>query len=176
MGLVMISNIFEDNLFSRSAEFSYEGRFIYYLVNDGVVVYVGQTSNLPSRAVGHQSSSKSFDKVTFLKIAEGVDLNDAEFIQILTHKPKYNCSLPESSMFVGKTTISSLQLKESRISGTECCCGYDLENPDVIVTINGKSRELWVDRTIRNYECRKHQIINFVNKLIDELPNLESDK
>lgn len=62
--------------------------FIYFLVDNEEVVYVGQTKNGITRPFEH-CKNKKFDAVYLLPVAEK-DLDQLEGIYILKYAPKYN--------------------------------------------------------------------------------------
>ncbi len=62
--------------------------FIYFLVSDGEVVYVGQTRNGTARPFMHKYD-KELDKV-YILTCEPEMLDDAEDKYIMKYKPKHN--------------------------------------------------------------------------------------
>lgn len=78
----------------------------YLLWDNGIVVYVGQSTNIWARVGVHLASPiKKFDGFSYCEI-EG-NLNDAEAELIVRYKPKFNSSLPNNSFYA-----SSSQLKK----------------------------------------------------------------
>lgn len=79
--------------------------FIYYLMDNNEVIYVGQTVALEPRILQHRKDKK-FSSVRFVGVGDSVSLNDAEFSQILAHKPLLNITLPEVSYLVSAAQVS----------------------------------------------------------------------
>ncbi|MDD4890378.1 MAG: hypothetical protein PHU85_10650 [Phycisphaerae bacterium] len=66
-------------------------RGVYFLMFRGVVVYVGQSSDIVSRIYSHYSEwCKRFDDVRYLQTDDKRLANDVELELIRTLKPKYN--------------------------------------------------------------------------------------
>lgn len=64
-----------------------EGSYVYFLMKDGVCVYVGQTTNLRRRLKQH--GDKDYDRVVFIHVHDDVRLEtESAFIEELS--PKYN--------------------------------------------------------------------------------------
>lgn len=61
--------------------------FIYFLVKNNEVVYVGQTKNGLIRPLTHKD--KEYDDI-FVKYCDKKQLNDAENYYIIKYKPRYN--------------------------------------------------------------------------------------
>lgn len=72
--------------------------YIYHLILDGAVVYVGQTSFLKKRLQNH-IQFKEFNSIS-VKQCNRVDANEIEAIDILTYMPIHNKSLPKNSGFM----------------------------------------------------------------------------
>jgi predicted GIY-YIG superfamily endonuclease len=79
-------------------DYQYVRRFpcVYFLINFGTVVYVGQSKNLPSRIAQHRQGSKhtpkkDFNRVVYLPVREE-ELNAAETRYIKKLQPKWNIS------------------------------------------------------------------------------------
>lgn len=72
---------------------------IYFLIENNIVVYVGQSINLAGRVLDHKYTTKiEFDKIGFIP-CEVEDMNNMEAINIVKHKPKYNFTLPTNDNF-----------------------------------------------------------------------------
>lgn len=67
----------------------YQDTFVYFLLKDNEVVYVGQTQSGISRPISHKD--KDYDCIK-LKYCKDYDLNDIEGEFILKYRPKYNKS------------------------------------------------------------------------------------
>jgi predicted GIY-YIG superfamily endonuclease len=61
---------------------------LYYLLHEGVIVYIGVSQNLRRRMPMHKD--KVFDEVKTLPFQTRVAANDQERIEIIKHRPKYN--------------------------------------------------------------------------------------
>ena len=62
---------------------------VYFLLDNGSIVYIGQSINVMSRISAH-FSCKTFDSVFYIN----VDIDDIDYIEgalIRKHNPKYNC-------------------------------------------------------------------------------------
>ena len=140
--------------------------FIYYLIKNNEVVYIGQTVSLEPRIAKHKRD-KDFDEVRFVGVSAAVSLNDAEFSQIITHKPALNITLPEVSYLVSAAHVTRVIAKENKLD-EEVGTGYSLGNPDISIDLNGNVRSYWVNRRLHNYELLKYEIIDSVNNLINK--------
>ena len=57
------------------------GRYVYYLILDGTVVYVGQTTNVTQRMFTHKSDKgKIYDSFMLLPVSGDMGLLESEFI------------------------------------------------------------------------------------------------
>ena len=103
-----IIGINEENFLPRTG--------IYYLYKNCIIVYIGQTQNLPQRIINHiKDGVKDFDSYSFLSIPYG-SLDEREFNKIVKHKPIYNKSLPYYPDWI--TTPKKI-LKEYGLSATK---------------------------------------------------------
>lgn len=66
---------------------------IYFLCAGSIVVYVGQTVNLPSRIRSHRASSFSFDRVLYRRVPRS-RLDELEGAAIRHYAPMYNGAIP----------------------------------------------------------------------------------
>ena len=64
------------------------GAFVYFLFQDDVLVYIGQTTNIVTRISSHLDN-KDFDRVATVEVADD-ELNLVEGINIMEYKPIYN--------------------------------------------------------------------------------------
>jgi len=73
--------------------------YLYFLLDEGEIVYIGQTTLYPTARVRqHVSTNKKFDSVVPFIINDcksKEDLRDLEAYLIMRHKPRYNQSLPK---------------------------------------------------------------------------------
>lgn len=138
--------------------------FIYYLMDGDDVAYIGQTIALESRILQHRKD-KSFTSVRFVGVGDSVSLNDAEFSQILAHKPALNITLPEVSYLVGAAYVNK-KISSERRGGCEVSTSYDLSIPEISIELNGNIRHYWVNRDLRDYEFVKYEIIDCLNNLV----------
>jgi hypothetical protein len=80
---------------------------IYFLLNKGVVVYIGQTTRYPKRLYYHYSQALPHDCIRFMSCDQS-KLNDYERRWIRLFKPEYN-----------KTHNVGLKVKKSRIKAQQ---------------------------------------------------------
>nr|DAW58867.1 MAG TPA: UvrABC system protein C [Caudoviricetes sp.] len=73
--------------------------YIYFLIKNEEVVYVGQTSKGLCRIYQHLDN-KVFDKVYLLKVEDKNDLNKLELFYIFKYKPLYNKSYKVANTMV----------------------------------------------------------------------------
>jgi len=91
---------------------------IYFLIRDGEIVYVGQsTCNILERIVSHLRN-KDFDSFTVIHMTSDVDLNAVEAAYVYALRPEYNKSMPPGSPHV------SLQTLQKRLGLTWDETGY----------------------------------------------------
>lgn len=65
------------------------GWFVYHLLDQGQVVYVGQSYSLYRRLQFHVAD-KSFDAVRVFEVADEREMTSVEQRDIAEHKPRYN--------------------------------------------------------------------------------------
>lgn len=83
--------------------------FVYLLLENKKVVYVGQTTNGLNRIKQHfKNSEKKFDDYKIIKCSKK-DLNEIENFYILKYKPKYNKKINSSNV---KITYIIAKLKD----------------------------------------------------------------
>lgn len=80
--------------------------FVYLLLLNDEVVYVGQTTQGLARPFSH-INSKEFDEVRVIG-CQTESLNMVEAAMIAYHKPYYNNSIPGNSILVGKETLKKM--------------------------------------------------------------------
>lgn len=128
--------------------------YIYKLVKDGDVVYVGQSSNekeLQKRITHHKlkSSGKDFDNWYFYKVS-GEKLSEVEAKEILHLSPIYNKSIPGNGKYitVKKAVKICDQFMYDLIKNN--CETYILENKPALDScyVNIESVEIFKDRLI----------------------------
>jgi hypothetical protein len=115
---------------------------IYFLVEKGRVVYVGQTWSIYAR-IGSHAKSKLFDSVSMLNVHPD-EMNNLEAAYILKFNPVYNKILPSSDFIpekrargiYGTRTITALlanrQITRYSIHAGNFFSILELENADVI--------------------------------------------
>jgi transposase len=69
-----------------------ESRYVYFLIDNDEIVYVGMSDTVQSRLHAH-TKDKKFTKVTWMKV-KAHDQKYIEAYYIMTLKPKYNKFLP----------------------------------------------------------------------------------
>ena len=83
--------------------------FVYFLLKNKEVVYVGQTTNGLNRIKQHfKEQKKDFDDYKIIKCSKK-DLNELESFYIIKYKPKYNKSLNSS---IVKCTYIIFKIKD----------------------------------------------------------------
>ena len=132
-----------------------KGTFIYFLLKDNEVVYVGQTKSGLDRPFQHKD--KDFDMVKILPCDES-ELNEMEDFYILKYEPKYN-------KFFSASTYISIQYARTKLrndTGDKHVTQYDVRRLialcDVpVFTIMGKDR-ISVEDYDDILECLKSEI------------------
>lgn len=144
----------------------YPSRYIYYLVDDGVIVYIGQSASLLSRLGSHLSSNeKKFDSIRVVEVPKGIFLNDAEFIQILINKPKYNGALPTPSFLITKTELNRKIRADNEwgIVGLADLC--DPENSEYAIEFSGRIYRYWFNRDLIDFKSDFNDLIVWIDEL-----------
>ncbi len=78
---------------------------IYYLLKDGVIVYIGQSKNMRKRIGSHLAQGeKDFDSYHTQKCPEE-KLHHYETKAILRFRPAYNKTLPNNSIYANIHTL-----------------------------------------------------------------------
>lgn len=68
----------------------YSGYFIYFLLQDNQVVYIGKSTSLASRIIQHvNSNTKTFDDVSVIECQQN-EMDALEVKYINEYRPKYN--------------------------------------------------------------------------------------
>lgn len=78
-----------NEIFKKTNDYENITGYVYFLLQDKEIVYVGTTENLNGRIKAHRQSIKVFNKVKFFEISEK-DRFIFEFLFIKYYKPKYN--------------------------------------------------------------------------------------
>lgn len=78
--------------------------FIYHLILDGKIVYVGRTTNLKSRLAAHHAFGKKFDSARFYHVPAD-NAGNAEASDIMTIKPPLNKSIPKNDLFISLSSF-----------------------------------------------------------------------
>lgn len=89
-----------------------EGAWVYFLILGEEVVYVGQSTALPTRIGQHAISTKAFDRVLAVRVRPE-DLNRCEAAAIYALQPRYNKSKP----------IIPIQLRADALKTLAACAG-----------------------------------------------------
>jgi len=86
--------ISKDEILKKSRAIIKNNYYIYALISNNEIVYIGQTSTLAMRLGQHISSNKVFDSWSVIEdlgsFINESDLNIKELQYIYTFKPKYN--------------------------------------------------------------------------------------
>jgi hypothetical protein len=142
------------------------GRYVYYLILEGTVVYVGQTTNVIQRIFTHKSDKgKTYDSFMLLPISSDMGLLESEFIEIVKHKPKLNKALPVLSCAVYEQRVKQISacIKDVGLLPSDF---YDENNPDMIISMNGKDYKLWAKK---GFESQFKQLEDMCNGLEGKL-------
>lgn len=86
-----------DCIISHAEEID-EDIFLYFLIRDKKVVYVGQSKNVRARIESHRHD-KDFDRYTLMICPSEYDANDLEAHYILELEPEYNLNLPANNLY-----------------------------------------------------------------------------
>jgi len=121
------------------------GWYVYLLINDDKIVYVGQTKSIIPRLHTHKNDKeKVFTHVELQEFEIGTDLTVEEFKSIILHNPEYNRQLPPLNFAVSKNRVEKINLclEDSGISFEK----YDDSSPDLSCILNGITYKLWAKR------------------------------
>ncbi len=115
--------------------------FIYHLLCDGVVVYVGQTksqSGVFTRASTHTTNGKCFDSIKSYAVHD-FDINERETDDIIRLNPKYNKVISSSKNYIKKQSaldkIASAIKSKSSINKLNGCVYYDTKTIEKIIKL-----------------------------------------
>lgn len=110
--------------------------YIYFLMFEGKIVYVGQSVNYLFRIAQHKKEGvKIFDSFKVCNLPLIVDIDFVEFCEIADRKPVYNTSLPGLDFLL---TISDI--KKLSIESQEC---FDLGTPDYSIVMPKRTFNYW---------------------------------
>jgi hypothetical protein len=82
----------------------YGNCFIYFLMFDNKITYIGQTINIDGRKKQHIKAGKIFDKISFVHVIEE-ELNNVEAKLIARFTPPANKTMPPNDYYVSNHTI-----------------------------------------------------------------------
>lgn len=123
-------------------KFKLKGTVIYHLISDDKVVYVGKTTSIINRLNSHYCQNlKVYDSVEFFDVDSSV-VDLTEYAEILKHQPKYNKVLPVFNYLLYKTEVQ--KIRKALSPGNVNRKGYDLDNSDSKVSLNGVTFEVWM--------------------------------
>ena len=149
----MIKDLFQSTDLSSVHKTPLSGRYVYFIVDAlDAVIYVGQTCSPALRLTSHKGNA-DFNYIKMVAVSDGIDLCDAEFMEILRHKPIHNKEFSTPTFLTTKTRILS--------DGDELL--YDMHNPSCKLTINGKERCFWL---------KSHMVGRYVYELLIDDINL----
>lgn len=80
--------------------------YVYTLMLDGVVVYVGQSVNILTR-MGCHSNQKEFTGAEYFPCDGKKEANNLEAELIVKHKPPQNTLVPRNDIFKSKSSVLS---------------------------------------------------------------------
>lgn len=84
--------------------------FIYRLLKDDCVIYVGQTKNIKSRVYQHNRDGKDFSLIQFYP-CEMASSTKQERDEILRFNPKFNKDLPKTDKYITLGQARSIMSK-----------------------------------------------------------------
>ena len=117
---------------------------VYTLLKNGVVVYVGKTTNIISRARQHQTDKeKDFDSIDVNWVLND-EINLIEFAYIIKYNPIYNKDLPGIDHSVRET--AAIRFNRCMSNKRHQSDGFDLKSPDLTVTLRGRHYNLWAKK------------------------------
>lgn len=85
---------------------------IYFLLKKGKVVYIGQTTNIWGRIIGHQVSYKDFDKIRFIPCYGRRIRLKYERRWIRKFRPKFN----KSNLFISNGLEKGMLCRHLRVA------------------------------------------------------------
>ena len=101
---------------------------LYFLLRDGVVVYVGRSIDCMRRIITHDKDPlKSFDSYSVFPIDDDEELGLAEAENIFLYCPEQNSSIPTGSRFISaqmakkRYGINAREIKVMASSGDVGC-------------------------------------------------------
>ena len=84
---------------------NFKGNYIYFLLKDNVVVYVGQTTQGVQRIFAH-CNDKVFDSFNMIECSKK-KLDETEAYYITKFNPKYNIQLPNNDTYLSINQIKN---------------------------------------------------------------------
>ncbi len=115
--------------------------FIYHLLCDGVVVYVGQTKSqggVFTRASTHTTNGKIFDSIKSYAVHD-FDIDERETDDIIKLNPKYNKVISSSKNYIKKQSaldkIASTIKAKSSVSKLNGRVYYDTKTIEKIIKL-----------------------------------------
>lgn len=140
------------------------GSYVYHLIKDGKVVYVGQSNKLVYRLSVHRTDKdKDFDFIDIFKV-DCRDIDVAEFLDIAKYNPILNKILPPLYFAMCESRVKQINkcLDDSGIPFEK----FDMGSPDVSVELNGITHKLWAKRGLRDaFDCMCNGLEDKVNEL-----------
>lgn len=138
------------------------GRYVYFIVDEeDTIIYIGQTCSPAFRMCAHKGNN-DFDYLKMIGVDDGIDLCDVEFMEIMKHKPIHNRVIPTPTFLIAKSRII--------LNGEEDI--YDIEKPDLHLTMHGKDRYFWLKNEFKGFSYFE-SMLHLINKY--EHPEKESD-
>ncbi len=111
-----------------------DGSYVYHIIHNGELVYIGSTTSVKKRMEAHFRYFGDV-KIKLLKQDEGVDIQNAEAMEIVKFNPLYNKCLPPNYYFISESGLKSL-------IGPSC---FNYDNSDFTLKSNG-NRYYIIDR------------------------------
>lgn len=80
--------------------------YIYFLIHNEEVIYVGQTTQLMTR-IAYHTTCKTFDSINYFKVEEE-DANLIEAIMIVKFDPPLNNAMPGQELYVSYEQLKKM--------------------------------------------------------------------
>ena len=132
--------------------------YIYYLIRNDIVVYVGKSKNYIQRMWTHQKDeTKDFNYFCLANPDESLTPSECEFIEIAKYLPIYNKVMP-SVDFVARLS----QMTGGGSEGVRSAFGedFDLSEPDFLFPLGGNIRKFWARS---GYEYQNKLLLAAIN-------------
>lgn len=117
------------------------GFYVYKLLDGDKIVYVGKSKNVFQRVFSHKAD-KVYDSVIIEEFITEGDMSLVEFKYIVKYKPTLNKSIPALPFCLRETRVVEV-LRFLDDAGLNPSDHYDINNPDLVISLNGKVYNVW---------------------------------